>query len=71
MADPKIERFYAEHCDMAGGVIVVHAADDRVAVFKSPSRAMIWAEAQEKPCVLAPYVLDEPDFGNVPARKRH
>jgi hypothetical protein len=63
--------FYDRHRGGSGNVIVVHAYsdDDQITgVFSSIETAQAWRDSldeDEWTCVFAPYVVDEPDFGNV------
>lgn len=46
-------------------VIVCRGDDERFAMFSSKEKATEWAERQGPSCVIVPYVIDEPDYGNV------
>ena len=34
-------------------------------IFSTMENATAWADKQTSPCVIAPFVLDVPEFGNV------
>lgn len=57
-AKPEIkETFLVIACDNENG--------DKYAIFSTMEKASAWADTQEAPCVISPYVVDEPDYGNV------
>lgn len=63
------DAFYAAHRGGSGNVILVIAYSDdgeRVAIFGSIETAQKWAFSlsDEWHCVFAPYVVDQPGFGN-------
>lgn len=75
MTDQSVSDFYEQHA--AGGpdcVVVAHVYFDdgeRIGIFRSLDRAHAWADNFEhdetcRGAVFAPYVIDIPDFGNVP-----
>lgn len=69
MSDPL--EFYKNHRGGSGAVIVVFAIDnsghERVAVFGSIETATEWMLKNQETydCVVAPYIVDDPDYGNV------
>lgn len=36
---------------------------DRVGVFSSLEKADAWAKATHLPCIISPYIIDEPEWG--------
>lgn len=68
--DPEINAFYAKHRGGSGNVLIVHAyhpsENDRLAVFGSIEAAEKWTDSLDDDwsCVICPYVVDEPEFGN-------
>lgn len=46
-------------------LVIVCAEEEYYGVFSTEEKASEWASKQEPPCVICPYVIDEPDFGNV------
>ncbi|MCV0395466.1 MAG: hypothetical protein K5872_22220 [Rhizobiaceae bacterium] len=66
-----VAAFFDHHCSAAGGVIVVHIHDGegcQMGVFSSFNTAQEWIDRFDDAhqAVVVPYVLDEPDYGNVP-----
>lgn len=62
--------FYKAHRGGAGNVVMVFASnkcDERFAIFGSIETAQAWALklGDSFACAFVPYVVDEPDFGNV------
>lgn len=81
MSEPAgdIDAFYAEHA--AGGpgnVVAVHAmrrdGRERLGVFSTFEKARAWSdslsEREYSSVVFAPYVIDVPEYGNVPKGER-
>lgn len=63
--------FYDQHRGGTGNIILVSIFGDgleRVAMFSCIERAEEWADTfgDDARVVFSPYVIDEPDFGNVP-----
>lgn len=48
-------------------VIVCEKEGDRYALFSTIEKASEWSGKQDAPCVLSPYILDEPEYGDVKA----
>jgi hypothetical protein len=69
----EVAAFFASHCSTPGGVIVVEVWADgerqQTGIFRSFDKAMAWRDrfGDDGAAIFSPYVLDEPDFGNVPA----
>lgn len=73
--------FWARHAQTPGGVIVVDIYKDgepyRTGIFTKWSQANDWVDKidREAPdecdlrAVFVPYVLDAPEFGNIPKRE--
>ena len=64
------DEFYRIHRGGAGNVIMVMAFNngkDKIGVFGSIETAQKWALqfGGEWHCVFSPFIVDEPDFGNV------
>lgn len=69
------EKFYAEHA-AGGGLVVVTASrkdgalDPKIGIFSALDKAQAWADGLSDrdyfPRVIAPYVVDAPEYGNVP-----
>jgi hypothetical protein len=54
-----VQAFLVIVCDNAKG--------DSFAIFSTHAKAATWADQQESSCVISPYVVDEPDWGNTRA----
>lgn len=62
--------FYERHRGGSGNVVVVLAYShgiERTGIFSSIEKAQEWRDTlgDDWTCIFAPYVVDEPDFGNV------
>ena len=64
--------FYERHRGGSGNVVVVFAYsefnyDELTGIFSSIEKAHAWRDTlgDEWTCIFAPYVVDEPDYGNV------
>ena len=44
-------------------VIVCEKDGENYAIFSSQQKASAWADTKESPCVLSPYIIDEPLYG--------
>ena len=55
-------------------VLLKEGEQERVDVFSTREKADAWADKfsgdDGYACVFVPYVVDEPEFGNVPRRER-
>lgn len=66
---PDDQAFFARHDAHPQGVYLVTVyPEQRTAVFKTKAAADAWLATlpDESTAVVAPFVIDEPDFGNVP-----
>lgn len=66
---PATDPFWQTHRGGSGSVVVVFAIrtdEEQVAVFSCIENALKWADGLDEDwcCVFAPYVIDEPEFGN-------
>lgn len=66
---PSSDPFWQQHRGGSGLIVVVHAItedEEQCAVFSCIENAEAWAAGldEEWSCVFAPYVVDEPEFGN-------
>lgn len=66
---PSTDPFWQTHRGGSGPVVVVHAInedEERFAIFSCIENAEAWADELDDDwsCVFAPYVVDEPEFGN-------
>lgn len=54
-------------------VVEAYAGPDRkqLGLFSTKNKAQVWCDAQDDAvtCVVCPFVIDEPDFGNTPKRR--
>jgi hypothetical protein len=75
--DQDVKQFYEDHAaGGAGNVVVAHVQFDegeRIGIFSSIENAQVWADTFEdngacNGVVFVPYVVDVPEYGNVPAR---
>ena len=72
------DEFFARHRGGTGNVVVAWVLKDgerdQISVFGSIEQANAWAnrfnEDDGYVCVFVPFVVDEPDYGNVPKRER-
>lgn len=71
-AEAEVRAFFKEHCALDGGVVLVMCAGT-YAIFSSYERAMAWlGPAGERPgALIAPYLIDVPDYGTRPSGKPH
>ena len=55
-------------------VLLKEGVQERVDIFSTREKADAWADKFDADdgyaCVFVPYVVDEPEFGNVPRRER-
>lgn len=66
-----LEEFYKNHRGGSGAVIVVTAIDpetheERMGIFGARETADEWRRSlpEKLVCVFAPYIVDDPDWGN-------
>lgn len=45
-------------------VIELNPLGDRYAVFSDQDKASAWADTCKHPCLLTPYIVDEPEWGD-------
>lgn len=71
------EEFYLNHRGGSGAVIVVTAIDpetheERIGIFGSAETAHEWRRSlpDKLRCVFAPYIVDDPDWGNEVGTRR-
>ena len=72
--DVEIQAFFERHTAHPGGVIVVWYLEnerDCVAIFSTYEKAKAFMDVAQVPCMAAPYVVDEPDYGDVPVASLH
>lgn len=76
----EVDTFFASHCAHHAGVVIVQMIDRetgeeiRSAVFSSLPKAKHWVQGRDmehEAAVFAPYVIDEPDYGNVPTDQQN
>lgn len=75
-ADKDLLDFYEQHCAMPGGVVIAFCYDGdgeaaETGVFSTLEKASEWVSAHqiEGSVIFSPYVIDQPEFGNVPAKE--
>lgn len=68
--------FYERHCAMPGGVVIAFCysadGDEMVSgVFSSLEKASEWVATHqdEGSVIFSPYVIDQPEYGNVPHKE--
>lgn len=63
-----IEAYYTEHLSTPGSVLVVSVMGEPggMGVFSDLEMARAWADEQESPTLTVPYVINVPEFGNIP-----
>lgn len=71
--DPETRAFYDRHCSTPGGVVLAHIYDSdgdemETGVFSSLAKAHEWVgtRVDATAAVFSPYVIDAPEYGNVP-----
>jgi DNA replication protein DnaC len=78
--DPEVTAFFAKHCATPGAVIIVQiigerGEQERMGVFSSLAQAQEWADTFDADdataALFAPYIINEPDFGNIPTEAQH
>lgn len=71
-AEAQVRAFFKEHCALEGGVVLVMCGGVH-AIFSSYERAMAWlGPASARPgALVAPYIIDMPDYGTRPMGKPH
>lgn len=81
MNDPEIEAFYAKHAECGPShVVVAHiyrqGSHEITGVFSTLQKAREWVDSfgaddhDDVAAIFSPYVIDTPEFGNVPERMR-
>lgn len=76
--DPEVAEFYARHCAFKGAVVLVTVFSDggekeHVGVFSNIDSAKAWSdrvhdkEADVEAALFSPYIIDVPDYGNIPS----
>jgi hypothetical protein len=63
------DEFYANHdADPRGVYLVTVYPDERTGIFTTQAAVTAWTEAlaDDETAVICPFVLDEPEFGNIP-----
>lgn len=68
--------YYRRHCSIYGGVVVAfHIKDDGgvdvLGIFSTLEKAHEWVDehVDEGDLLFSPYVVDEPEFGNIPSKE--
>lgn len=71
--NPAADPFWIEHSARSDGVINVYAynvetGDERTGIFSTMVRAQAWVNSLDEAwtTVSTPFILDEPDYGNIP-----
>ena len=76
--DEELQEFQRKHDTSPIGVWLVFVLDERVhtdpdqtsvAVFSNIAAADAWANSVKLPCLISPYVIDNPDYGEIPISK--
>lgn len=69
---PPTDKFFKEHDELPSGIYKVDIYDKKnrfvmTALFSTIEKAQVWLKTlpDEGSCVTAPFVIDEPDFGNI------
>lgn len=63
-----IDAYYTEHLSTPGAVhvVTVMGEAESLGVFSDLDMARQWADQQASDCLFVPYVINVPEFGDIP-----
>ena len=45
-------------------IVIAEDGNDHYGIFSSEEKASAWADTQDDPCLITPYIIDMPEYGD-------